>query len=177
MWIRCGFWRTLTNLLECIQSYIDDVLSLSNYRLGDFVARIYPIELEIKNTTDTDRLVSHLDIHCEIDSEGQLRTKLYVKRDDFNFHIVKFPFICSNIPAAPVYGAYISELIQYSRACGSYRYFLERGSLLTKKLLNEGLLLIKLSSSLRTFYGRHHDLINRYGTSGLQMTPGMFHLS
>ena len=28
--------------------YIDDVLSLNNSRFGDFVDRIYPIELEIK---------------------------------------------------------------------------------------------------------------------------------
>ena len=34
--------------------YIDDVPSLSNSRFGDFVDSIYPIELEIKNTTDTD---------------------------------------------------------------------------------------------------------------------------
>jgi hypothetical protein len=32
---------------------------------------------------------------------------------------VKFPFICSNIPSAPAYGVNISQLIQYSRACGS----------------------------------------------------------
>jgi len=30
-------------------------------------------------------------------------------RDDFNFPIVNFPFICSNIPAAPAYGVYISQ--------------------------------------------------------------------
>ena len=33
--------------------YIDDVLSLNNYRFGDVVGRIYPIELEIKDTTHT----------------------------------------------------------------------------------------------------------------------------
>jgi hypothetical protein len=59
----------------------------------DFVDRIYPIELEIKDTTDTDRSASYLDIHLEIVSEGQLRTKLYDKRDDFNFPIVNFLFI------------------------------------------------------------------------------------
>jgi hypothetical protein len=31
--------------------YIDDVLSLNNSRFVDFVDRIYPIELEIKDTT------------------------------------------------------------------------------------------------------------------------------
>ena len=100
--------------------YIDDVLSLNNSRFDDFVDRIYPIELEIEDTTDTDRSSSSLDPPLEIDSEGRLRTKLYDKRDDFNFPIVNFPFICSNIPAVPAYGVYISQMIRYSRACGSY---------------------------------------------------------
>jgi hypothetical protein len=65
--------------------YIDDVLSLNNSRFGDFVDHIYPIELEIKDTTDIDISASYLDIHLEIDSEMWLRTKLYDKRDDYNF--------------------------------------------------------------------------------------------
>jgi hypothetical protein len=98
--------------------YIDDVLSLNNSRYGDFVDRIYPSELEIKDTTDTDRSASYLDLHLDVDSEARLRTKRYDKRNDFNLSIVNFPFICSNIPAAPVYGIYISQMIRYSRACG-----------------------------------------------------------
>ena len=49
--------------------YIDDVLSLNNSRFGDVVNRIYPIELEIKYTIDTDRSASYLDLLLEIDSE------------------------------------------------------------------------------------------------------------
>jgi hypothetical protein len=30
----------------------------------------------------------------------------FTTRDDFNFPIVNFPFICSNIPAAPAYGVH-----------------------------------------------------------------------
>ena len=111
-------------------------------------------------------------------SEGRLRTKKVVnKRDDFNFRIVNFPFICSTIPAAPAYGVYISQMIRCSRACGSYQDFLDRGLLLTKKLLNQGFLLVTLKSSLRKFYDRHHGLVDRYGISVLQMTTDMFHLS
>ena len=98
--------------------FINDVLSVNNCKFGDFVDGIYPIELEIKNTTDTDRSTSYLDLHLEIDIEGRLRTKLYDKGDDFNFPIVNFPFMCSNIPAAPAYGVYISQMIRYARACG-----------------------------------------------------------
>jgi hypothetical protein len=93
------------------------------------------------------------------------------------FPIVNLPFICSNIPAAPAYGVYISQLIRYSRACGSYDNFLDRGVLLTRELLNQGFLLVKLKSSLRKFYDRHHDLVDRYGISVSQITTDMFHLS
>jgi hypothetical protein len=79
---------------------------------------------------------------------GSFKNKLYDKRNDFNFHIVNFPLIWSNIPAAPVYGVYISQLIRFSRACGSYQDFLDRGKLLTRKLLNQWFLLVKLKSSL-----------------------------
>ena len=61
---------------------------------------------------------------------------------------MNFPFICSNIPAAPTYGVYITQLIRYSRACDSYHDFLDRGMLLTRKLLNQGFLLFKLKSWL-----------------------------
>jgi hypothetical protein len=157
--------------------YIDVVLPLNNSRFGDFVDRIYPIELEIKDTTNTYKSASNLDLHLNIDSEGRLRTKLYDKRDDFNFPIANVPFICRNIPAAPVYGVYISQMIRYSRACGSYQDFLEIGILLTMKLLNQGFLLVQLKLSLRKIYGRHHDLVDRFGISESQMTTDIFHLS
>ena len=145
--------------------------------ISDLKHRIYPIGLEIKDTTDTDRTASYLDLHLEIDNEGRIRTKLYDKKDDFNFPIVNFPFICSNIPAAPAYRVYISQLIRYSRACGSYQDFLDIGLLLSRKPLNQGFLLVKLKSSLRKFYGRRHDLVDRYGIFVSQMTTDMFHLS
>ena len=37
--------------------YTDDVLLLNNSRIGDFVASIYIVELEIKDTTDTDTVM------------------------------------------------------------------------------------------------------------------------
>ena len=57
------------------------------------------------------------------------------------------------------------------------QHFLDRGLLLTRKLLNQGFLLIKLKSLLQKLYGRHHDLVDRYGISVSQMTTDMFHLS
>ena len=67
--------------------YIDDAFSLNNSTFGDCVDHIYSIDLEINDTIDTDRFASYLDIHLKIYSEGWLRTKLYDKRDNFNFPI------------------------------------------------------------------------------------------
>ena len=69
----------------------------------------------------TSKSAAYLDIHLEIDNEGRLMTKLYDKRDYFNFPIVNFSFIYINILAAPAYEVSISQLIRYSRACGSYQ--------------------------------------------------------
>jgi hypothetical protein len=51
-----------------------------------------------------------------VDDSGQLSTKIYDKRDDFNFKIINFPNMCSNIPASPAYGVYISQLIRYAES-------------------------------------------------------------
>jgi hypothetical protein len=58
--------------------YIDDVFSVNNSRFVNCVDCIYPIELEIKNTTDTDASASYLDLYLklEIDRERRLKMKL-----------------------------------------------------------------------------------------------------
>ena len=66
-----GLLKKLARSFNFTFRYLDDVLSLNNSRFVDFVDRIYPIELEIKDTTDTDRSASYLDLHLEIDSEGR----------------------------------------------------------------------------------------------------------
>jgi hypothetical protein len=79
--------------------------------------------------------------------------KLTVKKKTlrFQFSHCELPFVCSTIPAAPAYWIYISQFIQYSRACGSNQNFLDKGLLLTRKLLNQVFLLAKLKSSLQKF--------------------------
>ena len=96
--------------------HIDDVFSLNNSRFGDFVDHIYSIELDIRIPQIQIGLLHTLTYTSE----------LYNKRYHFNFPIVNFTFIYSKIPAVPAYGVYLSQLIRYSRACGSYQDFLDR---------------------------------------------------
>ena len=138
-----------------------DVLSLNNSKISEFIDVIYPCELDIKDTTESSISASYLDCYLNID-DGKLITRLYDKRDDFNFPIVNFPFMSSNIPSAPAYGVYVSQLVRYARACYNYEDFVDRGKLLTSKLLSQGYRRAKLVSTLKKFYGRCHDLVDPY---------------
>ena len=52
---------------------IYDFMSLSNCRLGDYLHLIYPNELETKDTTNTQKYNSYLDLYFEIDNGGILK--------------------------------------------------------------------------------------------------------
>jgi len=79
------------------------VLSLNNKNLRNFLHLIYPVELVVKDTQDSHNTASYLDLYLKHEFNGILTTKLYDKRDDFNFSIVNYPFPDSNIPSSVVY--------------------------------------------------------------------------
>ena len=88
--------------------YIDDVLSLNNPKFNDYFDVIYPKELDIKDTTDAPKLANYLD-HLEFDKYGKLLRRLYDKHDDFEFPIVNFSYLSSNISESPAYGVFLSH--------------------------------------------------------------------
>ena len=149
------------------------VLSLKNTKFAEYLEFIYPRELEIKETKETATSSSYLDYYLYIDN-GKLTTRLYDKRDDFDFPIVNFPFLSSNIPSAPAYGVYVSQLIRYARACSNYQDFMERGKVLTTKLLSQGYRKTKLVATLKKFFGGHHDLVNPYNVAVSRIVSDVF---
>ena len=97
----------------------------------------------------------------EMDGHLQL-LMLYDKRDDFDFHIVSFPFLSNNIPSGPSYGVYISQLIRYARCCSHYDDFRYRHKCLVDRLLSQGYIALRLAKSFKKFYGGYQDLIEKY---------------
>ena len=154
--------KNLASQFNFTYRYIDDVLSINHSNFKDYLHEIYPSELEIKETTESDRSASYLDILLTYDDNGHLNTSLYDKRDDVNFHIINFPFLSSNIPSSPAYGVFVSQLIRYARACSKYDNFIVRARRLASKLLIQGYVIQRLKSSLRKFFGRYGDLIKTY---------------
>ena len=133
--------------------------------------------INFKETTDTASSASFLDLYLEFDDSGQLSTKIYDKRDDFNFKIINFPNMCSNIPASPAYGVYISQLIRYARASSNYSDFLKRHLCLKKRLLDQGYKKIRLIRSLKKFIFRYQDLVGIYSVSADTMVKDTFSYS
>ena len=117
--------KRLASQFNFTYRYIDDVLSINNPDFENYLRQMYPPELEIKDTTESNTSASFFDLLLSIGSDGHLHTSLYDKRDDFNSHITNFPFLGSNIPSSPAYGVFISQ-IRYARASSSYECFILR---------------------------------------------------
>ena len=66
--------KKLASQFNFTYRYIDDVLSINNPDFENYLGQMYPAELEIKDTTDSNTSASYLDLLLSIESYGQLRT-------------------------------------------------------------------------------------------------------
>ena len=101
-----------SDIIEAFNStsrYLDDLLNIDS-----MVNRIYPSELQLNKANMSDTEASFLDLHLSI-SDGFVKTKIFDKRDDFDFDIVNFPFLDGDVPRSTSYGVYISQLIRFAR--------------------------------------------------------------
>ena len=96
----------------------------------------------------------HLSISNDIVS-----TKIYAKRNDFDFEIVNFPFLDGDVPRSTSYGVYISQLIRFANA-SSYVTEFNTCNVLTQKLLKQGYRYLRKTFS--KFYRRYYDLISKF---------------
>ena len=86
-----------------------------------------------KNLTENWKVVFCLPFVCK----HKETTKIYDKRDDFDFEIVNFPFLDDDVPRSTSYGVYISLLIRFAGAYSYVADFNTRNKLLTQKLLKQ----------------------------------------
>ena len=96
-------------------------------------------------------------------SNDIVSTKIYDKRDDFDFEIVNFPFLGGDVLRSTSYGVHISKLIRFARA-SSYvaDFFNTRNKLLTQKLLKQGYRYHKLRKTFSKFNRRYYHLISKF---------------
>ena len=95
-------------------------------------------------------------------SNDIVSTKIYDKRDAFDFEIVNFPFLDGDVPRSTSYRVYISQHIRFARASSYVVEFNNRNKLLTQQLLKQGYRYHKLRKSFSKFYRRYYNLISKF---------------
>ena len=130
--------------------YLDDLLNTDKPYFKGMVNQIYPSELQLNKANTSDTEAPFLDLHLSI-SNGFVSSKMYDKRDDFDFDMGNFPFLDGDVPRRPSYGVYISQLIRFARVCSHVDDFNTRDKYLTAKLLNQGYRYHKLRKAFSKF--------------------------
>ena len=141
--------------------YLDDLLNIYNTFFDSMVNHIYPSELQLNKANVSDIEASFLDLHLFI-SVGFVKTKIFDKRDNFDFDIVNFPFIDVDVPRSTSYGVYISQFIRFAQVLSHVDDFNIRNKVLTAKLLRQGYRYHKVGKAFSKFYRRHFDLVSKY---------------
>ena len=77
--------------------YFDDILNIDYVYFDTMLSQIYPSELQLNKANTSDTEAAFLDLHLSI-SYDIVSTKIYDKRDDFNFEMVVFPFLNGDVP-------------------------------------------------------------------------------
>ena len=83
--------------------YLDDPLNIDNPYFEGMVNQIHPPELQLNKANTSDTEAPFLDLHLSI-SKSFVSSKIYYKRDDFDFDIVEFPFLDGDVPHRSSYG-------------------------------------------------------------------------
>ena len=121
--------------------------------------------------SDTEAAFLNLNLSVQNDI---VSTKIYDKRDDFNFDSVNFPFLDGDVPQRPSYGVYISQLIRFARASSHVTDFNNCYKFLTAKLLKQGYRYHKFRKAFSKFYRRHFELIEKYHVSQKNLCNKVF---
>ena len=150
-------WPLLIIIVVNVITYVTTYCYYICCNFGDFVSEIYPPELKLKNTTVCQTETSYLDTKINIGkgTDG-IKTSIYHKRGDFNFKIVNFPYLDSNIPNNPAYGIYISQLVGYVRICSDKREFKAWNKRLSTKSEKQGYKQKILEKIFVKFYRSHY---------------------
>ena len=93
----------IINACNTTSRYLDDILNINNIYFDNMVRQIYPSELLLNKANIFDTEAAFLYMHLSI-SNDIVSTKIYDKRDDFDFESVNFPFLDGDVPRSTSYG-------------------------------------------------------------------------
>ena len=137
------------------------LLNIDNPYFEGIVNRIYLPELQLNKAYTSDTEAPFLELHLSI-SNGFVSSKIYDKRDDFDFDTVNFPFLDGNVPRSTSYGVCISQLIWFAKVSSHMADLNAHNKSLTAWLLQQGYRYYKLRKTFSKFYRRHYELVSKF---------------
>ena len=146
--------------------FIDDLIAANDY--GEFARtwkEIYPEELALKQENKVDTNATFCDIEANVLENGKFDHKLFDKRDNYNFSIVRFPFKESNIPSKMFHSTIGAEILRICRATSSYKSFIECCNPFIARMLKQGASTFSIIRVINKFIGRHNDTFAKYKVS------------
>ena len=153
-----------TDIIEAFNStirYLDDLFNIDYPYFEQMVGQIYPTELQLNKANSSNTEAPFLDWNLSITNDI-VSSKIYDKRDEFNFEIENLKFLDGAVPRSPSYCVYISQLIRFARVCSKVDDFNNRNLFLTAKLLKQGYPYHKIRKAFSEFYHRHSEFIVKY---------------
>ena len=148
--------------------FIDDQCNLNDSgQFKNACQAIYPPDLQVKCEHEGQHATFlELDI---IVQEGLFVYKLFDKRDDFPFFIVRMPDLSGNIPDHVFYGSVMSEFLRIARATLFYTDFIPKASQLFHRMLNQNGDKNMLLSQLKKAIINHNEVFCRYRKSSREI--------
>merc|ERR1711895_59463 len=143
--------------------FIDDLLCLNDGdEFGTSFKKIYPNELELKCEHRGEH-ATFLDLDIKI-NDGEFKYKLFDKRDEFPFEVVRMPDRSSNIPSYIFYGTIMSEIIRIARSTLLLDDLVPRIGALFKRMLNQGADRRRIVNQCNKAIMNHSHVFDKFAT-------------
>ena len=149
----------LAKSLNYTYRYIDDVTPINDSRtFFENIDRIYPNDLILTKENIGSNKATVLDLDINI-TNNKFDINIYDKTDTFNFEVVKYPSIQSNIPNKCLYTVFYSQAVRYLKICNKNEFFLDCLKKLTDKCINKGANLNMIKSEIRKLFLKRKEEI------------------
>ena len=144
-----------------LSRFIDDMCCINDS--GEFEKSyrdIYPPSLELK-IEHRGQHATFLDLDITIENNIFIY-KLFDKRDDFPFFIVRMPNLSSDIPSYVFYGSLMSEFLRIARCTLRISDFCSRSASLVRRMKNQGANTLAIKRQLEKGIARHPNVFTKY---------------
>ena len=96
---------------------------------------------------------------------GEFHTRLFDKRDNFSFDIVRMPFYCSNVPSKMFYWSIGAEILRTSRATSKIEDLTRNCKQLLRRMLKQNDQMRRIKFYLIKMIQQHQEVFIKYNKS------------